>query len=146
MKEVSHRMSHQVRHRIAASLLFACLLLSGTQSGFAQQAKVVAAAADDYARYCAACHGAAGHGDGELAAKLVMPPSDLTRITERNGGFPFWRVYDIIASEQPVPGHDTFQMPQFAARLNADESKPGYLPAHIRILLLTHYLESLQAP
>ncbi len=131
---------------IRAAALSVLLLAAGADGAAAQQAKVVAAAADDYARYCTACHGTAGQGNGELAAKLVIPPGDLTRIAGRNGRFPFWRVYDIIAGEEPVAGHDTFQMPEFAARLRADEGKPGYLPAHIRILLLTHYLESLQQP
>jgi len=107
-------------------------------------AKVIADAVDDYARYCAACHGPQGRGDGEMAAILVKSPSDLTQITERYGRFPFWRVYSIIAGDEPITGHDTFQMPQYSARMKADESKPGYLPTHIRILLLTHYLESLQ--
>ena len=137
-------MRHRTRHFFAVWAFFACLLGASVSAAWAQQAKVVAAAADDYAAYCAACHGAAGQGDGELASKLVKPPGDLTAIAARDGGFGFWRVYDVIASEKPVPGHDTFQMPQFAARMKADEGKPGYLPAHLRILLLTHYLESLQ--
>lgn len=111
----------------------------------AQHARVIAEAQEDYALYCAACHGGAGGGDGELAAKLVKPPSDLTGIRQRDGEFPFWRVYAMIAGDQAVPGHETFQMPHYAERMKADESKPGYLPAHIRVLLLTHYLESLQA-
>ncbi len=43
-----------------------------------------------------------------------------------------------------MPGHDTHQMPEFFARLKSQDLKPGYLPAHVRILELTHYLESLQ--
>ncbi len=133
----------------SAAALFAALLLAPASTAVAQQSplqeKVVAEAADDYAQYCAACHGAAGKGDGELASKLVKPPSDLTAIAARDDGFPFWRVYEIIAGEVSVPGHDTFQMPAYAARLKADEGKPGYLPSHLRVLLLTHYLENLQA-
>jgi hypothetical protein len=51
----------------------------------------------------------------------------------------------MIAGEQAVPGHDTFQMPRYAERMKVDEGKPGYLPARNRIMLLTHYLESPQA-
>jgi hypothetical protein len=44
--------------------------------------------------------------------KLVKPPKDLTLITKANDGvFLFWRVFDIISGDKPVPGHDTFQMP-----------------------------------
>ena len=134
------------RHHLclAAWALFTGLLFVGVQSASAQQAKVIADGVDDYVRYCGACHGSQGRGDGEMAPILVEPPSDLTRITERYGEFPFWRVYGLIAGDVSVPGHDTFQMPQFGARLKVDEGKPGYLPTHVRILLLTHYLESLQ--
>jgi len=34
--------------------------------------------AELYAPHCAACHGAGGRGDGELAAKLPQPPANLT--------------------------------------------------------------------
>ena len=139
-------MSNGIRRRLVVCALLAGTLFGGVQAVSAQQAKVIAEGFDDYTRYCAACHGPQGRGDGELAPILVKPPSDLTRITEPSGRFPFWRVYDIIAGDVSVPGHDTFQMPQYRSRMKADEGKPGYLPTHIRILLLTHYLESLQPP
>lgn len=28
--------------------------------------------------------------------------------------------------------------------MKGDDTKPGYLPAHLRVLVLTHYLESIQ--
>ena len=61
------------------------------------------------------------------------------------GAFPFWRVFTIISGEQAMAGHQTFQMPGYWKRFERDEAKPGYLPAHLRILLLTHYLASIQA-
>jgi hypothetical protein len=36
-------------------------------------------------------------------------------------------------------------MPEYADRMKGDNFKPGYHQAHVRILQLTHYLESLQA-
>ena len=35
---------------------------------------------------CASCHGAQARGDGPVAPLLDTPPSDLTRIAQRNGG------------------------------------------------------------
>ena len=35
---------------------------------------------------CASCHGEQARGDGPVAPLLVTPPSDLTRIAQRNGG------------------------------------------------------------
>lgn len=99
----------------------------------------------EFEENCTACHGKDGTGTGELAVKLVKPPKDLTAIAERNGGtFPFWQVFEIIAGETPVAGHDTFQMPQYSKRMRAQEGQPGFLPAHVRVLELTHYLESIQ--
>jgi hypothetical protein len=138
-------MSNRSYRCLAALAVFTCALFAGVQLASAQQAKVVAEAAEDYTLYCAACHGDEGRGDGELASVLVKPASDLTGIAGRYDGFPFWRIYAMVAGDEAVPGHDTFQMPQFAERMKSDEEKPGFYPAHIRVLLLTHYLESLQA-
>lgn len=109
------------------------------------QAEILAEGRDLYDWHCANCHGSGGRGDGRMASVLVIPPSDLTAIASRNGGvFPFWRIYRVVDGGQPVKGHETFQMPRFWERFQRDEGKPGYLPAHVRVLLLTHFLESLQ--
>jgi mono/diheme cytochrome c family protein len=101
---------------------------------------------DDYQVLCAACHGPGGKGDGPMAKLLVKPPSDLTGIAARSAGtFPFWRIFDIVSGNAGVTGHDTFQMPQFWSRMRADEGRLGFAEAHVRVLLLTHYLESVQA-
>jgi mono/diheme cytochrome c family protein len=38
----------------------------------------IAAGAKSYAKYCVACHGASGHGDGPAAAGLKPPPRDFS--------------------------------------------------------------------
>ena len=88
-------------------------------------------------------------GPGEPVERALhmrrFDQADLTAMTAANGGqFPFWRIIDITAGEAAVPGHDTHQVPEFFARLKAQDFKPGYLPAHARVLELTHYLESIQ--
>jgi mono/diheme cytochrome c family protein len=111
----------------------------------AARAKILAEGKQEYEENCVACHGADGKGGGELAASLVKPPRDLTAIASANGGvFPFWHTFDAISGDKPVPGHDTHQMPDFYARMKSQDFKPGYLPSHVRILELTHFLESLQ--
>jgi mono/diheme cytochrome c family protein len=56
-----------------------------------------------YKAYCAACHGSDATGQGPMAKALKVPPPDLTRIAERNGGmFPMARVESIIAGEEPL--------------------------------------------
>lgn len=127
---------------------FALAILTGTCVG-ASAAETRRAVFDDgkmeFEENCTACHGKDGTGTGELAVKLVKPPKDLTTIAQRNGGeFPFWRVFDIVAGDTPVAGHDTFQMPLYSQRMRAHEGTPGFLPAHVRVLELTHYIESVQ--
>jgi hypothetical protein len=114
-------------------------------SAVAQQAAVVADGRAEYEENCLACHGPEGRGDGPMADILVIAPSDLTEIAQQNdGNFPFWRIYEAIDGREPVEGHATFQMPLLESRFARDQGKPGYLPPHIRILLLVHYVESLQ--
>lgn len=100
----------------------------------------------EYEENCMSCHGADGRGQGELGQKLFKKPTDLTTISERNDGqFPFQRIFEIIAGDTPVAGHETMHMPEYAERMKKDNFKPGYHQAHIRILQLTHYIQSMQA-
>src|SRR5678816_4422043 len=57
-----------------------------------------------YKAYCAVCHGANAKGDGPMAKWLKTAPSDLTRISTKNGGmFPLAEVRRIIAGEELLP-------------------------------------------
>ena len=137
--------------RIWLTLALAPALVAGAPAPLAAQeapdSQVVSDGKDDFEWHCSACHGANGKGDGPLAKILVKPPTDLTSIAKTNGGvFPFWRVYHIIAGKNAVPGHETFQMPDFWRRFSGDEKAFGFLPPHVRVLLLTHYVETMQKP
>jgi len=133
--------------RVAA---FAVILLSAlTHEATAEEERTRKAMLDigreEFQESCAACHGADASGRGELANKLMKPPKDLTMIAEQNGGtFPFWRVFDIIAGDTKVEGHPTSQMPLFSERMRSQESAEVFPPAPLRVLALTHYLESIQ--
>ncbi len=121
------------------------LLLASAAESLAQQPLVIQEGEDDYRWHCVACHGHDGRGRGAMAEILAVAPADLTRIARRNGGaFPFWKVYDTISGQRSLTAHQSFQMPGYWERFRGDEAKPGFLPAHIRIVLLTHYLESIQ--
>jgi len=96
-----------------------------------------------YQENCTACHGDSAKGDGPMAEILTIKPADLTEIAKKNGGvFPFWRVYGIIDNTIPMKGHA--YMPNFESRFRSEEQKPGYAPSYLRILALTHWLESIQ--
>jgi len=139
---------HNWNFRLVWPLILAvALLVVLARAAAAEEArgKIIAEGRQDFEENCVPCHGADATGTGELAVKLIKPPKDLTAIAAGSGGvFPFWRTFEIIAGEKAVAGHDTFQMPKYSKRMQGDDFKPGYLPAHVRVLELTHYLESIQ--
>lgn len=57
------------------------VITSLLRDGWARQAKPTSGGAILYRRYCAACHGVEGRGDGPAASALSPLPPDLTRLT-----------------------------------------------------------------
>lgn len=99
-----------------------------------------------YQRYCASCHGVEARGNGPLAADLRIPPTDLTRLVEKNRGrFPFDLVARSIDGRQTTRGHGTPDMPVWGEIFprTAGTESPSVDTAVGRI---THYLWSIQAP
>jgi mono/diheme cytochrome c family protein len=65
-----------------------------------------------FVRYCSACHGVEGRGDGPAASALHSPPADLTRIAQRRGGhFPVTEITASIDGRIGVPAHGRRDMP-----------------------------------
>jgi len=98
-----------------------------------------------YKAYCAVCHGSEGKGNGPMAEALRVPPSDLTRISARNGGnFPLARIERVISGEEPPPsGHGTSAMPVWGPIFSqvAWDRDMG----RVRIDNLARYIRTLQA-
>lgn len=99
-----------------------------------------------YKAYCSSCHGEDAKGGGPMAKSLKVPPTDLTRISARNGGtFPLARVSRIISGEeQPPTGHGSSDMPVWGpifSRVEADQDL-----GRVRIDNLARYLMQLQKP
>ena len=129
-------------------------------AGFAITAATTAALSQEsigqqeFMTNCAVCHGADGKGDGPILDFLKDAPSDLTRISARNGGqFPFQTVYDTIADVESNRAHGTSEMPVWGDRFNlsiiAQEGEfgagSGGMPsARARILELVFYLATIQ--
>ncbi|MFN3577939.1 MAG: c-type cytochrome [Tabrizicola sp.] len=105
--------------------------------------------AEDFATYCAACHGAGGKGDGPAAERLDRRPADLTRIAARNGGvFPGTRV---MAKIWGYTGgrNGASPMPQFGPLLQGDlvpyDGGDGIAtPTPVRLVQIAEYLKTLQ--
>ena len=97
-----------------------------------------------YGRYCVACHGPEGKGDGSLAGDLRVPVPDLTLLASRNGGtFPAERVSRIIAGGEVAHGHGTNDMPAWG---DAFKKTKGTDEATVQAAIrnLAEYLHSLQ--
>ena len=99
-----------------------------------------------YKDYCASCHGVDARGDGPAAKSLNAPPSDLTRISARNGGtFPFDRVSRIISGYDKMPGsHGSADMPVWGPIFSRVESDREL--GRLRIDSLAKYLRQIQKP
>jgi len=79
------------------------LLVAGVT---AAQAQDIRAGREVYDRYCAACHGPDGTGEGPLQRVLDVPPGDLTRLQRSNDGrFPLARVVRRIDGRDPLDAH-----------------------------------------
>lgn len=102
-----------------------------------------------YDRYCAACHGATGTGDGRMRAVLTVQPSDLTALSAGNdGSFPMERVVKRIDGRDPLVAHGS-EMPIHGdffdgdgASLRTDSGQPVITSTPVADLVA--YLQGLQ--
>ena len=100
----------------------------------------------DYERFCAACHGATGRGEGPVGRDLTPKPADLTRLSAGTGG-----AFPLVAVMAKIDGYTRAPeaMPEFGAVLEGEtvfvETAPGVMtPTPARLLELARYVETLQ--
>jgi hypothetical protein len=100
-----------------------------------------------YKRYCSACHGMDGKGQGPVASDLRTPPADLTQIAKRRGGeFPVGEIAAIIDGRTEVRGHGSRAMPVWGERFS-EQVGGGSLGEEVvrgNLLVLMQYLQSIQ--
>ncbi len=100
-----------------------------------------------YLRYCGACHGPEGRGDGIAGSLMRVRPTDLTEIAKRNGGtFPVMKVLRYIDGTEDVRAHGDADMPVwgeiFRDQANWDSTRRA--EARGKLLLITDYLQTIQ--
>jgi mono/diheme cytochrome c family protein len=103
---------------------------------------------EEYLTACAACHGQAADGNGEIATMFKDRVPDLTGIAKRNDGvFPLLKVIQTIDGRAVIRGHGN-PMPVFGNRYRAEASGTAVLGAEAlargRVLELALYLQSIQ--
>ena len=113
---------------------------------------LAASGADDdlskatYLRYCGACHGPGGKGDGVASSFMQPKPIDLTQIAKRNGGeFPYMRVLETIDGRRTVRVHGDPAMPVWGEVLGEGKAgTPGRQDVQGKLMQITDHIRSIQ--
>ena len=120
---------------------------------FTSPANVFAQVIDEYSgqetymRYCAACHGESGQGDGPVAGGLPITVPDLTRLEERKGDkFPADVLRKIIDGREVVIVHGTRFMPVWGYEFWVEEGADDAAQERVAVIVdnLIEYLRSIQ--
>ena len=107
----------------------------------------VSAGQQYFVRYCSACHGMTGRGDGSVAPALRTPPADLTRLAQRRGGsFPVVEIAALIDGRTVIPAHGSREMPIWGERFGemGGGGSVGEEVVRGNLLVLIEYLQTLQ--
>lgn len=132
------------------SWLFAATGVLGATAALAQDAsQEYVVGQQEYNLACAACHGEAADGNGEIAMMFKEDIPDLTGIAKRNDGvFPLLEVIQAIDGRAVIRGHGN-PMPVFGNRFRTEASGETALfgaeaIARGRVLELALYVQSIQ--
>jgi mono/diheme cytochrome c family protein len=101
-----------------------------------------------YLRYCGACHGPAGKGDGVAGSFMSPKPADLTKLAQKNGGtFPFQKVLTYIDGREDVRAHGDPAMPVWGETFHAEAAWDMGRRVEVqgKPMLITDYVRSIQA-
>lgn len=102
---------------------------------------------DLYVRYCGACHGPVGKGDGVAGTFMRPKPADLTQIAKKNDGvFPFEDTVRIIDGRTTVRAHGDPDMPVWGEILRDDPAWGMSRRTAVRgtLVFITEYLRKIQ--
>jgi len=136
------------RKWVAAGIV-ACSWVLWAAGGFSakdREAEQIERGRFSYEIYCINCHGKSGTGDGRTADILTVQPTDLTRLSQNNGGeFPGDAVRSAIDGRREVRGHGERRMPIWGLtfqELDRDTNQEAQV--RIRIEQLVSYLQTIQ--
>ena len=104
---------------------------------------------DLFQRYCSACHGTSGRGDGPVASSLASAVPDLTTLSQRHEDeFPAAWVRETIDGRFQVMAHGPRSMPVWGYEFWIEEGADAPAEEETRALIerLVDYLRSIQRP
>ena len=102
---------------------------------------------ETYMRYCAACHGESGMGDGPVAGGLPITVPDLTQLKQRSGdNFQADLLRKIIDGREVVIVHGTRYMPVWGYEFWVEEGGDEEARERVDLIVdnLIEYLRSIQ--
>lgn len=132
-----------MRSTVFIAALFAAL--AGTNAS--AQAFDEYSGQETFMRFCAACHGESGQGDGPVAAGLPISVPDLTLLQKRRGNtFPEDVLRKIIDGQEVVIVHGTRYMPVWGYEFWVEEGADDEAQERVEIIVdnLVEYLRSIQ--
>lgn len=132
------RPTHVMTIPLVAAMLFAAP---------AGAAEANPAGREAYMKYCAACHGADGKGDGIVAPAMRPRPIDLTQLTPAGGQFPRARVAESIDGRRRIAAHGDTGMPVWGEIFEQEAGSTLSKPAEVRgrVQLITEFVKTIQA-
>jgi len=134
-----------LNHVLSRTLLASLAMLAATSA--TAQAIDEYSGQETYMRYCAACHGTTGAGDGPVASGLPITVPDLTRLQARKGDqFPEEVLRKIIDGREVVIVHGTRYMPVWGYEFWVEEGADEAAQERVTIIVdnLVEYLRSIQ--
>lgn len=102
---------------------------------------------ETYMRFCAACHGESGTGDGPVASGLPIAVPDLTRLRQLSGDkFEEDLLRKIIDGREVVVVHGTRYMPVWGYEFWVEEGADEEARERVETIVdnLVEYLRSIQ--
>lgn len=133
----------------SASLIALAMLCAAAQAQTIKKVPITptspVSGVEMFKQYCAACHGADAKGNGPAANALKTAPSDLTLMSQRNGGkFPHAQVATVIRGDTALEAHGSQEMPVSGQLFKTGLGNRPESEVQMRIVNLTSYIQSLQ--
>ena len=129
--------------RIAVTVLLATVVMGPWSAARSQEARNPNHAI--YLKYCSACHGPEGKGDGVLAPLLTPKPADLTQLAKQNGGeFNALAVFKAISGPRLPAAHGTSAMPVWGETMREGAGTEDLRANKLTIAKIVNYLRSIQ--